>query len=47
MGHHRPIIARMAAEAKLGCAYVMNKQGVQLMGDERPKRLIEAVYAAL
>lgn len=34
-------------QTRLGCAYVMNKQGVQLMGDERPKRLIEAVYAAL
>jgi len=34
-------------EARLGLAYVMNKQGTQLMGDLRPKRLIEAVYAAL
>jgi len=34
-------------ERKLGGAYVMNKQGVALMGDERPKRLIEAAYAAL
>ena len=33
--------------AKLGGAYVMNRQGVVLMGDERPKRLIEAAYAAL
>jgi CubicO group peptidase (beta-lactamase class C family) len=32
---------------RLGCAYVMNKQGVQLLGDARPKRLIEAAYAAL
>jgi len=34
-------------ERKLGGAYVMNKQGVALMGDVRPKRLIEAAYAAL
>ncbi|HKR89823.1 MAG TPA: serine hydrolase domain-containing protein [Phenylobacterium sp.] len=34
-------------EAKLGMAYVMNKQGTDLMGDARPKRLIEAVYASL
>ena len=34
-------------ERKLGGAYVMNKQGVALMGDGRPKRLIEAAYAAL
>lgn len=34
-------------ERKLGGAYVMNKQGVQLMGDLRPKRLIEAAYAGL
>lgn len=34
-------------ETKLGFGYVMNRQGVKLMGDERPKRLIEAVYAAL
>jgi len=34
-------------QTKLGFGYVMNKQGVKLMGDERPKRLIEAVYAAL
>jgi CubicO group peptidase (beta-lactamase class C family) len=32
---------------KLGGAYVMNKQGVALMGDARPKRLIEAAYVAL
>jgi CubicO group peptidase (beta-lactamase class C family) len=31
-------------ERRLAGAYVMNKQGVQLMGDERPKRLIEAAY---
>ena len=34
-------------ETKLGFGYVMNRQGVKLMGDERPKRLIEAAYAAL
>jgi CubicO group peptidase (beta-lactamase class C family) len=34
-------------ETKLAGAYVMNKQGTQLMGDARPKRLIEAAYAAL
>ncbi|MBL8770140.1 MAG: beta-lactamase family protein [Phenylobacterium sp.] len=32
---------------KLGGAYVMNKQGVALMGDARPKRLIELAYEAL
>lgn len=34
-------------EAGLGMGYAMNKQGAKLMGDERPKRLIEAVYASL
>ena len=34
-------------ECKVGGAYVMNKQGVALMGDERPKRLIAAAYGAL
>jgi CubicO group peptidase (beta-lactamase class C family) len=34
-------------ERKLGGAYVMNKQGVALMGDARPRRLIEAAYTAL
>lgn len=34
-------------ERRLGLAYAMNKQGTKLMGDERPKRLIEAVYASL
>lgn len=34
-------------QRRLGGAYVMNKQGVALMGDARPKRLIEAAYAAL
>jgi CubicO group peptidase (beta-lactamase class C family) len=32
-------------QRKLGGAYVMNKQSTQLMGDLRPKRLIEAAYA--
>jgi CubicO group peptidase (beta-lactamase class C family) len=34
-------------ETKLAGAYVMNKQSTQLMGDDRPKRLIEAAYACL
>jgi CubicO group peptidase (beta-lactamase class C family) len=34
-------------EAKLGGAYVMNKQSTDLLGDARPRRLIEAAYAAL
>ncbi|ODT87223.1 serine hydrolase domain-containing protein [Phenylobacterium sp. SCN 70-31] len=34
-------------ERRLGGAYVMNRQGAALMGDARPKRLIEAAYAAL
>lgn len=34
-------------ERRLGGAYAMNKQGVALMGDARPKRLIEAAYASL
>ena len=34
-------------ERKLGGGYVMNKQSTQLMGDSRPKRLIEAAYASL
>ncbi|WP_430422759.1 serine hydrolase domain-containing protein [Phenylobacterium sp.] len=34
-------------ERRLGGAYTMNKQGVALMGDTRPKRLIEAAYASL
>lgn len=34
-------------QTKLAGAYVMNKQSTQLMGDSRPKRLIEAAYAAL
>jgi CubicO group peptidase (beta-lactamase class C family) len=32
-------------ERRLGGAYVMNRQGTALMGDVRPKRLIEAAYA--
>ncbi|MDP3173851.1 MAG: serine hydrolase domain-containing protein [Phenylobacterium sp.] len=34
-------------ERRLGGAYVMNKQSTDLVGDARPKRLIEAAYAAL
>jgi CubicO group peptidase (beta-lactamase class C family) len=34
-------------ERRLGGAYVMNRQGVALMGDARPKRLIDLTYAAL
>jgi CubicO group peptidase (beta-lactamase class C family) len=34
-------------ERKLAGAYVMNKQSAQLMGDDRPRRLIEAAYASL
>jgi CubicO group peptidase (beta-lactamase class C family) len=34
-------------ERRLGGAYVMNRQGTALMGDPRPKRLIEAAYAGL
>lgn len=34
-------------ERRLGGAYVMNRQGTALMGDARPRRLIEAAYAAL
>lgn len=33
-------------ERKLAGAYVMNKQSTQLLGDDRPRRLIEAAYAA-
>ena len=32
---------------KLAGAYVMNKQSAQLMGDDRPRRLIEAAYPSL
>lgn len=34
-------------DRRLGGAYVMNRQGVALMGDPRPKRLIAAACAAL
>ncbi len=34
-------------ERRLGGAYVMNKQSTDLLGDHRPRRLIEAAYAAL
>jgi CubicO group peptidase (beta-lactamase class C family) len=34
-------------ERKLAGAYVMNKQSTQLLGDDRPRRLIEATYASL
>lgn len=34
-------------ERGLAGAYVMNRQSTALLGDERPKRLIEAAYASL
>ena len=34
-------------ERKLAGAYVMSKQTTQLLGDNRPRRLIEAAYASL
>jgi CubicO group peptidase (beta-lactamase class C family) len=34
-------------ERKLAGAYVMNKQSTDLLGDQRPRRLIEAAYAGL
>ncbi|HEY8615239.1 serine hydrolase domain-containing protein [Phenylobacterium sp.] len=34
-------------DRRLAGAYVMNKQGTALMGDLRPRRLIEAAYAGL
>jgi CubicO group peptidase (beta-lactamase class C family) len=34
-------------DARLGGAYVMNRQGSVLLGDTRPKRLIAAAYAGL
>jgi len=34
-------------QRRLGGAYVMNKQSTDLLGDKRPRRLIEAAYAAL
>jgi CubicO group peptidase (beta-lactamase class C family) len=34
-------------QRKLGGAYVMNRQSTDLLGDARPRRLIEAAYASL
>ena len=34
-------------ETRISAAYVMNKQSPYLLGDPRPLRLIEALYAAL
>jgi CubicO group peptidase (beta-lactamase class C family) len=34
-------------QRRLSGAYVMNKQSAQLLGDARPRRLIEAAYRAL
>ena len=34
-------------ERRLGGAYVMNRQSTDLLGDKRPRRLIEAAYASL
>jgi CubicO group peptidase (beta-lactamase class C family) len=34
-------------QRKLAGAYVMNRQSAQLLGDHRPRRLIEAAYAGL
>jgi CubicO group peptidase (beta-lactamase class C family) len=34
-------------DRKLAGAYVMNRQSTDLLGDSRPRRLIEAAYAAL
>jgi CubicO group peptidase (beta-lactamase class C family) len=34
-------------ETRLAGAYVMNRQDVHLIGDPRPRRLIEAAYARL
>jgi CubicO group peptidase (beta-lactamase class C family) len=34
-------------DRRIGGAYVMNRQSTQLLGDHRPRRLIDAVYAAL
>ena len=34
-------------QRRLGGAYVMNKQSTDLLGDHRPRRLIEAAYAGL
>jgi CubicO group peptidase (beta-lactamase class C family) len=34
-------------ERRLAGAYVMTKQSTDLLGDHRPRRLIEAAYASL
>jgi CubicO group peptidase (beta-lactamase class C family) len=34
-------------ERRISAAYVMNRQSTHLIGDPRPRRLLEAVYAAL
>jgi hypothetical protein len=34
-------------ERRLSAAYVMNRQSTALIGDPRPIRLLEALYAAL
>jgi len=34
-------------KAGITCAYAMNKQSHALLGDERPLRLIEALYECL
>jgi CubicO group peptidase (beta-lactamase class C family) len=34
-------------ETRVSAAYVMNKQSAHLIGDPRPLKLIEALYAAL
>jgi len=34
-------------ERRLGGAYVMNRQSAELLGDQRPRRLIEAAYRGL
>jgi CubicO group peptidase (beta-lactamase class C family) len=34
-------------DRKIAAAYVMNKQSTDLLGDQRPRRLIEAAYAHL
>ena len=40
-------IAVSDPDRKLGGGYVMNRQGIALMGDLRPRRLIEAAYQGL
>ncbi|MBY0421695.1 MAG: serine hydrolase [Parvularculaceae bacterium] len=39
--------AMFDAEAKLSCAYVMNKMSPHLVGDPRVLRLLDATYASL